>query len=131
VSESQDAIRRRRECLSCSQRFTTYERREEVPLMVIKKNGGREPFDRMKLLTGLVVATAKRDVSAEQLQSLIDDIESELHNNFKYEIPTKQLGDMVLKRLKELDRVAYVRFASVYREFSDLDEFTRELKNLK
>jgi transcriptional repressor NrdR len=131
VSESQDAIRRRRECLSCSQRFTTYERREEVPLMVIKKNGGREPFDRMKLLTGLVVATAKRDVSAEQLQSLIDDIESELHNNFKYEIPTKQLGDMVLKRLKELDRVAYVRFASVYKEFSDLDEFTRELKNLK
>src|SRR5450759_2949885 len=131
VSESQDAIRRRRECLSCSQRFTTYERREGVPLMVIKKNGGREPFDRIKLLTGLVVATAKRDVSGEQLQSLIDDIETELHNDFKYEIPTKQLGDMVLKRLKELDRVAYVRFASVYKEFSDLDGFTRELKNLK
>ncbi len=99
--------------------------------MVVKKNGEREPFDRMKLLTGLVVATAKRDVSGEQLQSLIDDIETELHNDFKYEIPTKQLGDMVLKRLKELDRVAYVRFASVYKEFSDLDGFTRELKNLK
>jgi transcriptional repressor NrdR len=131
VSESQDAIRRRRECLSCSQRFTTYERREEVPLMVVKKSGERQPFDRMKLLTGLVVATAKRDVTAEQLQSLIDDIEAELHNDFKYEISTKQLGDMVLKRLKALDKVAYVRFASVYKEFSDLDEFTRELKNLK
>jgi transcriptional repressor NrdR len=131
VSESQDAIRRRRECLSCSQRFTTYERREEVPLMVVKKNGERQPFDRMKLLTGLVVATAKRDVTSDQLQSLIDDIEAQLHNEFKYEISTKQLGDMVLTRLRELDRVAYVRFASVYKEFSDLDEFTRELKGLK
>lgn len=131
VSESQDAIRRRRECLSCSQRFTTYERREEVPLMVIKKNGERQPFDRAKLLTGLQVATAKRNVTAEQLQALIDDIESELHNEFKYEISTKVLGDMVLKRLRDLDRVAYVRFASVYKEFSDLDEFTRELKSLK
>lgn len=99
--------------------------------MVVKKSGERQPFDRMKLLTGLVVATAKRDVTAEQLQSLIDDIEAELHNDFKYEISTKQLGDMVLKRLKALDKVAYVRFASVYKEFSDLDEFTRELKNLK
>jgi transcriptional repressor NrdR len=131
VSESQDAIRRRRECLSCSQRFTTYERREEVPLMVVKKSGERQPFDRMKLLTGLVVATAKRDVTSDQLQSLIDDIETELHNDFKYEISTKQLGDMVLKRLRELDRVAYVRFASVYKEFSDLDEFTAELRRLK
>lgn len=99
--------------------------------MVVKKDGGREPFDRMKLYQGLAVATAKRDVSREQLQSLIDDIETELHNTFKYEISTKQLGDMVLKRLKALDKVAYVRFASVYKEFSDLDEFTRELKNLK
>jgi transcriptional repressor NrdR len=131
VSESQDAIRRRRECLSCSQRFTTYERREEVPLMVVKKDGNREPFDRMKLFTGLAVATAKRDVTREQLEILIDDIETELHNTFKYEISTKQLGDMVLKRLMELDKVAYVRFASVYKEFSDLDGFTRELKNLK
>jgi transcriptional repressor NrdR len=131
VSESQDAIRRRRECLQCAQRFTTYERREEMPLMVIKKDGRHEPFDRMKLLQGLHIATAKRDVSPAQLEHLIDDIQSELHNEFRYEIPTKALGDMVLKRLKDLDRVAYVRFASVYKEFSDLDEFTSELKNLK
>jgi transcriptional repressor NrdR len=131
VSESQDAIRRRRECLKCEQRFTTYERREEMPLLVLKKDGRREPFDRGKLLRGLVVATVKRDVSAEQLETLIDDIQTELHNSFRYEIPAKQLGDMVLARLKKLDRVAYIRFASVYKSFQDLDEFTSELKGLK
>jgi transcriptional repressor NrdR len=131
VSESQDAIRRRRECLKCEQRFTTYERREEMPLLVLKKDGRREPFDRGKLLRGLVVATVKRDVSAEQLETLIDDIQAELHNSFRYEIPAKQLGDMVLARLKKLDRVAYIRFASVYKSFQDLDEFTSELKGLK
>jgi transcriptional repressor NrdR len=102
-----------------------------MPLMVMKKDGRREPFDRMKLLQGLAVATAKRNVTSGQLEALIDDIEGQLHNEFRYEITTKQLGDMVLTRLKLLDKVAYVRFASVYREFSDLDEFTRELKNLK
>ena len=131
VSESQDAIRRRRECLKCEQRFTTYERREEMPLMVLKKDGRREPFDRGKLLRGLVVATVKRDVSPEQLESLIDDIQTELHNSFRYEIQAKQVGDMVLERLKALDRVAYIRFASVYKSFQDLDEFTSELKGLK
>ncbi|MDA3936775.1 MAG: transcriptional regulator NrdR [Actinomycetota bacterium] len=131
VSESQDAIRRRRECLRCSERFTTYERREETPLMVIKKDASTEPFDRGKLLRGLIVATAKRNVSTETLEALINDIESELHNSFRYEIPAKQLGDMVLKRLRSLDKVAYIRFASVYKSFQDLDEFTHELKNLK
>lgn len=131
VSESGDAIRRRRECLECQQRFTTYERREEVPLMVIKKGGEREPFDRGKLLHGLVVATAKRNVTQEQLEGLLDGIESELHNSFQYEIPSSKVGDMVLKRLLELDKVAYVRFASVYKEFQDLDGFTAELKRLK
>lgn len=130
VSESQDAIRRRRECLSCQQRFTTYERREEMPLMVVKRDGTAEPFDRAKLLRGLIVASAKRNVAIEQLESLIDDIESELHNAFRYEVPSKQLGDMVLARLKKLDRVAYIRFASVYKSFQDLDEFTSELKGL-
>lgn len=130
VSEAQDAIRRRRECLSCQQRFTTYERREEMPLMVTKRDGTTEPFDHGKLLRGLVVATAKRDVSTEQLEELIDDIESELHNTFKYEIPAKHLGDMVLKRLKDLDKVAYIRFASVYKSFQDLDEFYTELRDL-
>jgi transcriptional repressor NrdR len=131
VSESQDAIRRRRECLVCEQRFTTYERVEEMPLMVIKKDGRREPFDRGKLLRGLAVATVKRDVSAQQLEDLIDDVQADLHDSFRYEIHAKQLGDLVLEHLKTLDRVAYVRFASVYREFKDLDEFTSELKGLK
>jgi transcriptional repressor NrdR len=131
VSESQDAIRRRRECLSCQQRFTTYERREEMPLMVVKKDGTAEPFDRGKLLRGLIVATAKRNVPVEQLEILINDIESELHNSFRYEVPSKQLGDMVLKRLRDMDKVAYIRFASVYKSFQDLDEFTSELRDLK
>lgn len=131
VSESQDAIRRRRECLACQERFTTYERREEMPLMVVKRDGRHEPFDRAKLLRGLVVATVKRDVSGAQLEALIDDVEAELHNSFRYEITAKQLGDMVLRRLKDLDKVAYVRFASVYKSFQDLDEFTSELKKLK
>ncbi len=130
TSESQDAIRRRRECLACSERFTTYERREEMPLMVLKKDGSLEPFDRAKLMRGLLVATAKRGVGPERLEALIDDIESELHNTFRYEVDSRRLGDMVLNRLLELDKVAYVRFASVYKEFQDLDEFTRELKGL-
>jgi transcriptional repressor NrdR len=130
TSESQDAIRRRRECLQCGERFTTYERREEMPLMVVKKDGTVEPFDRGKLLRGLMVATAKRNVSVEQLENLISEIESEWHNSFRYEIESRQVGDSVLRKLRDLDRVAYVRFASVYKEFQDLDEFTSELKNL-
>ena len=130
TSESQDAIRRRRECLSCAERFTTYERREETPLMVVKKDGTPEPFDRGKLLRGLMVACAKRDVHVGQLEDLIDDIESELHNSFRSEVGSRRVGDMVLVRLRDFDRVAYVRFASVYKEFQDLDEFTSELKNL-
>lgn len=131
VSESQDAIRRRRECLACGERFTTYERREEMPLMVMKKGGTPEPFDRGKLLRGLIVATAKRNVEIDRLEDLIDDIESELHNSLRYEVDSRTLGDMILSRLLKLDKVAYVRFASVYKEFQDLDEFTRELKGLK
>lgn len=99
--------------------------------MVIKKDGRREPFDRGKLLRGLVVATVKRDVTSAQLEGLIDDVEATLHNSFRYEIPARKLGDLVLSRLKELDKVAYVRFASVYKEFQDLDQFTRELKGLE
>ncbi len=131
TSESQDAIRRRRECLSCAERFTTYERREEMPLMVVKKDGAVEPFDRGKLLRGLMVATTKREVAIDRLEALIDDIESELHNSFRYEVDSAVLGDMVLTRLRDLDKVAYVRFASVYKEFQDLDEFTSELKKLR
>jgi transcriptional repressor NrdR len=130
VSESRDAVRRRRECLSCTKRFTTYERREEMPLMVVKRDGEPEPFDRAKLLRGLAVATANRDVTPLQLESLVEDIEAELANNFRYEIPSTALGDMVLTRLVELDKVAYIRFASVYKSFQDIDEFYQELKRL-
>lgn len=130
TSESQDAIRRRRECLKCAERFTTYERREEMPLMVIKKGGEVEPFDRAKVLRGLMVATAKRNVSVDRLEALIDDVENELRNAFRYEVDSRHVGDMILRRLKDVDKVAYVRFASVYKEFQDLDEFTSELKDL-
>lgn len=130
TSESQDAIRRRRECLQCTERFTTYERREEMPLMVIKKDGSLEQFDRGKLLRGLMVATTKRSVSVERIEALIDDVESELRNDFHCEVDSRHVGDMILRRLKDIDKVAYVRFASVYKEFQDLDEFTSELKDL-
>lgn len=131
TSDSQDAIRRRRECLKCAERFTTYERREEMPLMVVKKDGTTEPFDHAKLMRGLMVATVKRNVPVEKLEALIDGVEAELHNSFRYEVDSRTVGDMVLRRLIDLDRVAYVRFASVYKEFQDLDEFMSELKNLR
>lgn len=99
--------------------------------MVVKRDGTTEPFERGKLLRGLVVATAKRNVTTERLEVLIEDIETELHNSFRYEISARQLGDMVLTRLKDLDRVAYIRFASVYKSFQDLDEFYSELRDLK
>ena len=98
--------------------------------MVLKKDGTPEPFDRGKLMRGLIVATAKRGVSVEQLEALISDIEADLHNSFRCEVDSSQVGDMVLMRLRDLDKVAYVRFASVYKEFQDLDEFTSELKGL-
>jgi transcriptional repressor NrdR len=131
VSESQDAIRRRRECLDCAQRFTTYERIEEMPLMVIKRDGNREPWDRSKLMRGLMTAAAKRDVTAEQLETLVGDVEAEIRNSLGYEVSSVQVGDLVLLRLREVDKVAYVRFASVYKSFQDVDEFTTELKRLR
>lgn len=130
-SESQDTIRRRRECLECGERFTTYERREETPLLVVKKGGLREPFDRAKLLRGLITASVRRNIPLETLDNLISDIETELRNNFKSDVASSDLGDMVLVRLRDLDKVAYVRFASVYKDFKDLDEFNSELRNLQ
>ncbi|QOY61491.1 transcriptional regulator NrdR [Thermophilibacter immobilis] len=129
-SESNDAIRRRRECTRCGFRFTTYERCEEVPLLVIKRDGRKEPFDRQKLMRGLVTATVKRDVSVETLTALIDGIESTLRDGGTTEISSVDLGSMVLKRLVSVDKVAYVRFASVYRDFKDVDEFSEELRSL-
>lgn len=129
-SESNDAIRRRRECTSCGFRFTTYERCEEVPLLVVKRDGHKEPFDRQKLMRGLLTATVKRDVPMSALTGLIDNIESTLRDSGKTEVTSANLGSMVLKRLVSVDKVAYVRFASVYRDFKDVDEFSEELRSL-
>lgn len=129
-SENNDAIRRRRECIQCGYRFTTYERREETPLTVLKKDGTKETFNRQKLMRGLVAATAKRNIPISKLDSLIDDMESELRDSGVSEVSSKEIGDMVLKRLVNLDKVAYVRFASVYRDFKDIDEFNEELRSL-
>ncbi len=129
-SENNDAIRRRRECVRCGYRFTTYERREEMPLLVIKKDGHKETFDRQKLMRGLVAATVKRNISIEQLDELIDTIENELRDKGMSEVAAQDLGLMVLKHLLVLDKVAYVRFASVYRDFKDVDEFNEELRRM-
>ena len=129
-SENNDAIRRRRECIKCGHRFTTYERREEMPLMVVKKDGRKETFERSKLMRGLLTATVKRNVHVDQLDALINDIESALRDGGINEISSQDLGMMVLHRLVDIDKVAYVRFASVYRDFKDLDEFHDELRSL-
>ena len=129
-SDSNDSIRRRRECVTCGFRFTTYERREELPLLVVKKDGHKETFDRSKLMRGLVTATVKRDVPIEALDTLIDSIESELRDQGITEVSSNDLGSMVLRRLLTLDKVAYVRFASVYRDFKDIEEFSEELRSL-
>ena len=129
-SESNDAIRRRRECVRCGMRFTTYERREEMPLMVIKKDGHKEAFDRSKIMRGLVAATVKRDVSVKMLEELIDEIVSTLRDDGLTEVDSQDLGKMVLQRLAAVDKGAYVRFASVYRDFKDVDEFSEELRSL-
>jgi transcriptional repressor NrdR len=128
---SGEVIRRRRKCLKCNERFTTYERVEQIPLMVIKKNNRREPFDRTKLMGGLMRAVIKREVPTEKLESIIDDIERELRSNFQQEVVSQDIGNMVLKRLKQIDKVAYIRFASVYKEFADVDEFNKELEKLR
>ena len=124
------AIRRRRECLGCSRRFTTYEHIEEQRLMVIKKDGRREPFDRHKLLSGLTRACEKRPISMEQLERLADEVEQDLSRHFDSEVPSPEIGERVMRRLHELDPVAYVRFASVYREFKDAEQFMREIKDV-
>lgn len=130
ASKEGDAIRRRRECLKCGRRFTTYERIEEVAQMVIKKDGRREIFDRWKLKSGILKAAEKRPISLEQVEALIDDVEKELFNSTEHEVTTKAVGEAIMRKLKALDEVAYVRFASVYRQFKDLNEFMSELKTM-
>ncbi len=121
-------IRRRRECLGCRRRFTTYERVERTPLRVIKKDGSRVPFERGKILKGLLKACEKRPVSTAEIENVTNQIEVEINENFDKEVASKHIGELVMARLKELDQVAYVRFASVYREFKDVSEFLEELK---
>ncbi len=130
VSKDGEATRRRRECISCERRFTTYERIEEVAQMLVKKDGRRENFDRWKLKAGIMKAIEKRAVSIEQVDALINDIERELFNGGEHEVSTRLLGEAVMTRLKQLDEVAYVRFASVYRQFRDVNEFMSELQGM-
>ena len=128
--EDGSSIKRRRECLACGTRFTTYERREEVPVMIEKRDGSIEPFDRSKLLRSLLTAAVKRDIPLESLEQLVDSVESDIRYQYKAPIPSYELGDRVLLRLRNLDKVAYVRFASVYKDFQDLGEFNKELAKL-
>ena len=125
-----DAIRRRRECLSCGRRFTSYERIDEIPYMVIKKSGQRELFDRSKVLAGLMRACEKRPISMGQLETIVDDVEKAVQESPDRELPSREIGEIIMRRLKALDKVAYVRFASVYLEFENVSEFMTELKNL-
>lgn len=129
-NEDKTAIRRRRECLICTKRFTTYEKVEEEPIVVIKRNGKRELFDKNKIIRGLSRACEKRDISFIQIGNLVDNIEKQIANKLVFEITTEQLGEMVLSNLKELDEVAYVRFASVYKDFKDIEAFKSELTKL-
>jgi transcriptional repressor NrdR len=129
-SQDGKSVRRRRECSSCGKRYTTYEYIEDVPLTIVKNDGRREPFDRQKLQRGIELACNKRPVSAKKISVLVDEIEEELQNLSKKEVTSKEVGAAVMRRLKELDEVAYVRFASVYHKFKDINEFMNELKGL-
>jgi transcriptional repressor NrdR len=129
-TDESSSIRRRRECLSCAKRFTTYETVESLPLVVVKKDGGRETFDRNKILNGLVKACEKRPVPIAVLEKAASDIEQQLLNSLNREIKTEYIGELVMEKLKDIDEVAYVRFASVYRQFKDINTFMSELSKL-
>ena len=129
-AEEGATIRRRRECLACSKRFTTYEIIERMPLVVIKRDGSRQTFDKVKLINGMVRACEKRPVSLDTIEQIADDIEQELQSHLEREIKTVDVGEMVMQRLKTVDEVAYVRFASVYRSFKDINTFMEELSKL-
>ena len=126
-----ERIRRRRECLNCKKRFTTYEIVETVPLMVVKKDRSREVFDRQKLLNGMLRACEKRPVSLKALEQIVDQIEQKLKNALEGEASSRRIGELALEQLRQVDQVAYVRFASVYREFQDIDSFLQELKKMQ
>jgi len=125
-----DGVRRRRQCLHCSSRFTTYERIQSNSFLVTKKDGRREEFSRDKLITGIRIACAKRPISSDTIVELVNHIENELHQLGNIELPSSMIGEIVMKHLKELDRIAYIRFASVYRQFADVESFKKEVENL-
>jgi transcriptional repressor NrdR len=129
-SKEGDVIRRRRECLKCERRFTTYERSDEIPYMVIKRDGRREKFDRQKVLEGLLKACEKRPVAMGKLAELVDEVESKLADTPDREMSTTEIGELLMTQLRTLDKIAYVRFASVYRDFQDVEAFLTELKDL-
>ncbi len=129
-SKEADSIRRRRECERCTKRFTTYERLDEIPYMVVKKDGRREKFDRQKVLQGLLLSCQKRKVSTTQMQGIVDAVESFVIDSTERERPTAAIGELIMNRLREIDSVAYIRFASVYRDFKDVNEFKQELEGL-
>jgi len=130
-TESLSVTRRRRECLKCGKRFTTYEKVEELEIVIVKKDGRRERFDRHKLLTGLVKACEKRPVIMEKIEKVVEEIEADLRERGESEVPSKKIGEIVMRKLKSLDKVAYIRFASVYREFEDIERFEEELDKLQ
>ena len=129
-SKEGDVIRRRRECLKCERRFTTYERSDEVPYVVVKRDGRREKFDRQKVLEGLLKACEKRPVAMAKLAGLVDQVEAKLADTPDRELPTTEIGELIMDRLRNVDKIAYVRFASVYRDFQDVEAFLAELKDL-
>jgi transcriptional repressor NrdR len=129
-SKEGEVVRRRRECLSCDRRFTTYERSDEIPYMVVKRDGRREKFDRQKVLEGLLKACQKRPVPMAKLAEAINEVESALADNPEREMPSTAIGEMLMQRLRSMDKIAYVRFASVYRDFQDVEAFLNELKDL-
>ena len=124
------AIRRRRECLNCGRRFTTYEKIESVPIIVVKKDGSRQPYDREKLQRGIMNACASRPVSIDMVDHMLDEIETTVHNSLEREVSSVKIGEMVMDRLRKIDEVSYVRFASVYKQFKDIDKFKAELEKL-
>ncbi|MEK6891778.1 MAG: transcriptional regulator NrdR [Nanoarchaeota archaeon] len=130
-TENLETTRRRRECMKCNKRFTTYERVEEADIIVVKKDGRRERFERQKLVNGILKACEKRFIALEKIEKLVDEVESDLRKRDSVEVESKVVGELAMKKLKSLDKVAYIRFASVYREFGDLDRFTEELEKLQ
>ena len=129
-TDDNTTIRRRRECLRCNKRYTTYEKIEDFPILVIKKDLTRENFNKEKIINGLIIACQKRPMSRKQMEDLANDIEKTISNSMLTEIPSKDIGEMVMNKLKELDEISYVRFASVYRQFKDINTFLEEIKNL-